>query len=125
MSKKPTQKKYEAVAEAKKRNAIMTARKARLVLDLIRGKSVDKALEFLAFTNKPSSCTDIINGKKSVVSMAEKKGVNDAGELIITDAFADGAGMLKRLRPAPMGRGVRVRKRSCHITIRLNEAKEA
>ena len=125
MSKKPTQKKYEAVAEAKKRNAIMTARKARLVLDLIRGKSVDKALEILAFTNKPSSCPDIIKVIKSAAANAEKKGVNDAGELIITDSFADGAGMLKRLRPAPMGRGVRVRKRSCHITIRLNEAKEA
>ncbi len=125
MSKKPTQKKYVAVAEASHRDAMMTARKARLVLDLVRGKSVDQALQILTNTHKPSACPAVVAVIKSAAANAERKGVNDAGSLVITDAFADVAGMLKRLRPAPMGRGVRVRKRTCHITIRLNEAKEA
>ena len=122
MSKKPFVKKYKAVAEANRKSAGMTARKARLVLDLVRGKSVDQALQMLMFTHKPSACPEVINLIKSAAANAEVKGVSNPGSLIITDAFADTAGMLKRLRPAPMGRGVRVRKRSCHITIRLNEA---
>jgi large subunit ribosomal protein L22 len=48
--------------------------------------------------------------------------VQDVDALVVAEVFADGAVMMKRMRAAPMGRGVRVRKRTCHITIRLNYA---
>lgn len=122
MSKQSFVKKYECVSEASRQSAAVTARKARLILDIIRGKSVEQALNLLTFTYKPSACPMIIDLIKSAAANAEVKGIENAGELIITGAFADHAGMLKRLRPAPMGRGVRVRKRSSHITIRLEKA---
>ncbi|MCX7718506.1 MAG: 50S ribosomal protein L22 [Candidatus Sumerlaeaceae bacterium] len=122
MSKPKFQKKYVAVSEARYRNAPMTARKARLVLDLIRGKRVREAMELLTLTHKPSAAPAVLQVLKSARANAERKKADDPDQLVITDAFADVAGMMKRFRAAPMGRGVRVRKRSCHITIRLNEA---
>ena len=120
MSKPKTVKKYDAVSEARRRYAPMPARKARLVLDLIRGKTVKQALAILQFTHKPIACPEVLNLVKSARANAEVGKAEDIDTLVITDAFADVAGMHKRLRPAPMGRGVRVRKRMCHITIRLN-----
>lgn len=121
MSKAKREKNYEAVSEAKLRNARMPARKARLVCDLIRGKRVGDALNLLQLTHKPSACPDVMNLLKSARSNAEQKGVSDVDDLVVGTVFVDGATMMKRMRPAPMGRGVRVRKRTCHITIRLNE----
>ena len=121
MSKPKTEKKYEAVSEAMHRHAPMTARKARLVLDLIRGKQVGEAMTLLTMTHKPSAAPAVLAVLKSARANAEKAKVAKVDELVITDAFADVAGMQKRIRSAPMGRAVRIRKRSCHITIRLNQ----
>lgn len=121
MSKPKFEKKYDAVSEARHKLAPMTARKARLVLDLIRGKTVRQALDLLAVTAKPSAAPAVIRVLESARANAERKKIDSPDDLIVTGAFADVAGMLKRLRPAPQGRGVRVRKRMCHITIRLNE----
>lgn len=122
MSKPKREKNYEAVSEAKLRNAPMTARKARLVCDLIRGKSVGEAIRLLTVTHKPSAAPAVLNLLKSARSNAEQKGgVADADALQVGTVFVDGGAMLKRMRAAPMGRGVKVRKRYCHITIRLNE----
>jgi len=121
MSKDKRQKNYYAVSEAKLRNARMPARKARLVCDLIRGKRVGDALSLLQLTHKPSACPDVLNLLKSARSNAETKGVGSPDDLVVGTVFVDGGAMMKRMRAAPMGRGVRVRKRSCHITIRLTE----
>lgn len=120
MAKPKKTKKYDAVAEARLRNARMTARKARLVCDLIRGKRVGDALDLLQVTHKPSACPDVLNLLKSATANALSNGVNSPEDLVVGTVFVDGGAMMKRMRAAPQGRGVRVRKRSCHITIRLN-----
>jgi large subunit ribosomal protein L22 len=122
MSKPKWEKNYEAVSEAKLRHARMSARKARLVCELIRGKSVGDALKILMFANKPSAAPEVLQVLKSARANAENKKVRNIDDLVVSDVFVDGATMMKRMRPAPMGRGVRIRRRTCHITIRLNEA---
>ncbi len=121
MGKPKREKNYEGVSEAKLRNAGMPARKARLVLDLIRGKRVADAIALLSVTHKPSAAPAVMQVLKSAVANARQAEIPEPENLVVKTAFADGAVMLKRLRPAPMGRGVRVRKRTCHITIRLDE----
>jgi large subunit ribosomal protein L22 len=120
MSKQKTEKNWSGVAQAKHRYAGMTARKARLVVDLIRGKSLSEAITILDNLHKPSACPAVRNVLKSAAANA---GITDPladTQHYISEAFVDGAPMMKRMRPAPMGRGVRVRKRLCHITIRLS-----
>jgi large subunit ribosomal protein L22 len=63
----------------------------------------------------------VLNVLKSARRNAELGGAGDVDNLLVSTVFVDAAAMQKRMRAAPMGRGVRVRKRSCHITIRLNE----
>ena len=121
MSKPNHVKNYEAIGEARLKNARMPARKARLVCDLIRGKSVGDAIRILSVTHKPSACPDVHNLLLSARRNAVLNGARNEDELVVGTVFVDGGAMLKRMRPAPMGRGVTVRKRSCHITIRLNE----
>jgi len=122
MSKPKREKNYDAVAEAKLRGAIMPARKARLVCDLIRGKRVGEAIQLLTVTHKPSAGPAVLNVLKSARRNAELKGADDVDNLRVGTVFVDGGMMMKRMRAAPMGRGVKVRKRTCHITIRLNES---
>lgn len=123
MGKPKTEKNYECVSEAKYRFAPMPARKARVVCDLIRGKRVKEALDLLTLIHKPSAAPAVIKVLKSARANAKvNKKVDDPDSLVISEVFVDGAFMLKRFRAAPMGRAVRVRKRFCHITIRLNHA---
>ncbi len=94
-------------------------RKMRLVIDLIRGLSVDKAMEILHFSTKHAS-----NDAEKVLRSAVSNLMNvddstrvEPEELFIKEVYVDGGPMLKRIRPAPMGRAFRIRKRSCHLTI--------
>jgi large subunit ribosomal protein L22 len=119
MSKQKKPKNWFGVSQAKHRFAGMTARKARLVVDLIRGKSVSEAITILDNLYKPSACPAVRNVLKSAAANAGIEDLLTASEHFVCEAFVDGAPMMKRMRPAPMGRGVRVRKRLCHITIRL------
>jgi large subunit ribosomal protein L22 len=103
----------------------MSASKARLVLDLVRGKDVLRAQEILAAT--PREAATVI-GK--VLASAVANAVNNDGqaaeELYIASAFADEGATMKRFRPRARGRATRIRKRSCHVTIvvaRMDEAK--
>lgn len=94
-------------------------RKMRLVIDLIRGESVDKALEILHFSPKHSS-KDAEKTLRSAVSNLMNK--DDAtrvepADLFVKEAFVNVGPTLKRISPAPMGRAYRIRKRSCHLTI--------
>lgn len=105
-------------AVAKLRNNPTSTRKTRLVVDLIRGKEVNEALNVLKFTSKESA-PKIEKLLLSAISNWGQK--NDAQpedhDLIVKAAWVDGGKMLKRFRPAPQGRAHRIRKRSNHITL--------
>ena len=110
--------KMEAVA--KLRNVPMSARKMRLVVDNIRGKSVDEALDILRFTKKEAAgwlekvVLSAIANWEYKLDGAESA---DDFDLYIKTAFCDEGTMLKRFRPAPHGRAHRIRKRTNHVTI--------
>ncbi|MGI6479555.1 MAG: 50S ribosomal protein L22 [Salinivirgaceae bacterium] len=96
-------------------------RKMRLVVDLIRGKEVNKALDILQFTQKEAA-RRVEKLLMSAISNWQNKNqgarIEEAG-LYVKEAYVDSARMLKRLRPAPQGRAYRIRKRSNHVTIVL------
>lgn len=106
----------EAVAKLK--NCPMSARKMRLVVDNIRGKNVSDALNILRFTNKEAAMW-LNKTVLSAVANWQVKTDLDAAEydLYIKTAFSDSATMLKRFQPAPHGRAHRIRKRTNHVTI--------
>lgn len=108
------------IAQAKGRYIRIGPRKARLVVDLIRGKYTDEALSTLRFTRKGAAKT-IEKVLKSAIANAEQRADVNVDNLYISKATVDGGPMLKRYRPAPMGRAVTVRKRTSHITIELDE----
>ncbi|NJD21670.1 MAG: 50S ribosomal protein L22 [Melioribacter sp.] len=94
-------------------------RKMRLVVDIIRGKSVDQAIEILHFSPKHSS-KDAEKVLRSAVSNLMNKDDNtkhEISDLFVKEAFVNGGPTLKRISPAPMGRAYRIRKRSNHVTI--------
>ena len=99
----------------------MSARKARVVLAHIRGKSVAEARTILTFTPR-AAATDIELVLRSAAANAETNhGVEDADQLVIVHAFADEGPTLKRWRARARGRVNRINKRTCHITIILGE----
>ena len=103
---------------AKLRNVPSSPRKMRLVVDMVRGQEVFKALGILKFSNKEAS-RKVEKLLRSAIANWEQKNERkaEAGELYVTRIFVDAAPMLKRLRPAPQGRGYRIRKRSNHVTV--------
>lgn len=112
------------VAFAKLNGCPTSPRKMRLVADLIRGVQVERALNILKFNPKASS----INLEKLLLSAIANwqaknadANIEEAG-LLVKEITVDGAGMLKRLRPAPQGRAHRIRKRSNHVTIVLGSS---
>ena len=94
-------------------------RKMRLVVDLIRGESVDKAIEILHFSPKHSSKDAEKTLRSAVSNLMNKDEASrvEPKELFVKEAFVDVGPTLKRISPAPMGRAYRIRKRSCHLTI--------
>jgi large subunit ribosomal protein L22 len=97
-----------------------SARKARLVTDLIRGRSVPEARTILAFSNR-AVAKDVEKVLRSAVANAESRpGLHWQGDdLVIVAAYADEGPTLKRWRARARGRVARIRKRTCHITIEL------
>ena len=95
--------------------------KMRLVADLVRGMDVQRALDTLKFCSKEAAR----KVEKLLLSAIANWGVKNDGArvddaaLYVKEIFVDGAGILKRLRPAPQGRAHRIRKRSNHVTIVL------
>ena len=106
---------------AKLRNIPSSPRKMRLVADMVRGVEVFKALGLLHFSNK-AAAADVEKLLKSAISNWEQKNGQKAesGQLYIKTIMVDCAPMLKRLRPAPQGRGYRIRKRSNHVTLTVD-----
>jgi large subunit ribosomal protein L22 len=97
-----------------------SARKARLVTDLIRGRSVPEARTILAFSNR-AVAKDVEKVLRSAVANAESRpGLHWQGDdLVVVAAYADEGPTLKRWRARARGRVARIRKRTCHITIQL------
>jgi large subunit ribosomal protein L22 len=112
-------------AVAKLNNLKGSARKVRLVADLIRGTEVDKALAVLKFD--PKHCSIPLEKLLlSAISNWESKNEDDSVEdanLYIKTIFVDGGKMLKRIQPAPQGRAHRIRKRSNHVTLVVDSKK--
>ena len=104
-------------------------RKMRYVVDMIRGMEVNKALGVLKFSNKKAAI-DVEKLLRSAVANWEVKNDRKAedGELYISRVFVDEGVTWKRMRPAPQGRGYRIRKRSNHVTLfvdsKTNDDKE-
>ena len=94
-------------------------RKMRLVIDLIRGKSVDEALNILHYSPKhPARVAEkVLRSAVSNLQNKDEAGRLEPGEMIVKEAYVDVGMVMKRILPAPMGRAFRVRKRSNHVTI--------
>jgi len=109
------------------RNNPTSPRKMRLVADMIRGMEVNKALDVLRYSPKEASR----KLEKLLLSAIANWQAKNEGErieesnLYVKSVFVDSGRALKRLRPAPQGRGYRIRKRSNHVTIFLDSHKQA
>ena len=103
---------------AKLQNVPSSPRKMRYVVDMVRGMEVNRALGTLRFSKKAAS-VQVEKLLSSAIANWEQKNDRKAedGELFITKIFVDEGVTLKRMRPAPQGRGYRIRKRSNHVTI--------
>jgi large subunit ribosomal protein L22 len=104
---------------AKLQNCPTSPRKMRLVVDLIRGENVEKALYILKFTNKEAAIRVeklLLSAIKNWEAKNEDKRVEDSA-LFVKEVSVGGGRQQKRLRPAPQGRGYRIRKRSNHVTL--------
>src|SRR6476661_1386618 len=109
-------------AVAKLNNYPTSPRKMRLLADLIRGMQVEKALAILEHNPKHPA----VPLRKLVISAISNWKVKNEGAdenaLVVKTIFVDGARVIKRMRPAPQGRGYRVRKRSNHVTVIVDAA---
>ncbi len=108
----------EAVAKLK--NCPMSARKMRLVVDNIRGKNVDDALNILRYTKKEAATWLEKLVLSAIANWEYKNGMGvsaDDYDLIIKTVYSNEGTMLKRFRPAPHGRAHRIRKRTNHVTL--------
>jgi large subunit ribosomal protein L22 len=112
-------------AEATARYVRTSAQKAGLVLDLIRGKDVNRALATLKFTRK-GIAGDIAKVLRSAIANAQTKDgfSGDVDRLYVSACYANQGPSAKRVRPAPMGRAFRVLKRTAHLTVHVSERPE-
>jgi large subunit ribosomal protein L22 len=114
-------------ARAIKRYIQSSPTKMRLVVDLIRGKSVNEALNILHFSPKHASKIVEMTLRSAVSNLSNKldAGRVDEKDIFVKTVFVDGGPVLKRMLPAPQGRAYRVRKRSNHLTIIVAEHQKA
>lgn len=105
---------------AKLSGARISAQKARLVADQIRGKGVEEALELLTFSPKKAAVL-IRKVLNSAIANAEHNEGMDIDELKVSTIYVDEGMTLKRIRPRAKGRADRILKRSCHITVKVAE----
>jgi|SRR5210317_577932 large subunit ribosomal protein L22 len=103
---------------AKLTTARMSAQKARLVADQIRGKGVEEALELLSYSPKKAAVL-IKKVLNSAIANAEHNEGVDIDELKVSTIYVDEAMTLKRISPRAKGRADRILKRSCHITVKV------
>ncbi len=103
---------------AKHRGARLSAQKARLVADQIRGKGVEEALEILEFSTKKAAhlMKKVLD---SAIANAEHNDGLDVDDLHVSTVFVDEGPTMKRIRPRAKGRADRIFKRTCHITVKV------
>ncbi len=106
-------------AQAKLRNVRLSPRKTRLVVDMIRGKGIQEALNILQFSPQKSApiVTKLL---RSAVANAEQKGASDIDKLYVKTIMVDQGPVLRRFMPRAQGRASRIRKPTSHITVVLN-----
>jgi large subunit ribosomal protein L22 len=108
-------------ARAQLRYMKASPQKVRLVVDLVRGKKVEDALEILRFTKK-SCAKDLEKLLRSAVANAENAEAGaDIDELVVSKIWVDEGPREKRIQPAPMGRAYRIIKRQSHVTVTLSD----
>ena len=106
--------------KATHRFARISVRKVRPILDLIRGKYADDAIDILKYM--PHRGARMIEQVlKSSMANAEDKGERNVGDLVVAEIYGDGGPMFKRLMPRARGMAYMIRRRSCHITIHLSD----
>mgnify|MGYP001112194908 FL=1 len=103
---------------AKHKGARLSAQKARLVADQIRGKGVEEALEVLTFSTKKAAAL-IKKVLESAIANAEHNDGLDVDDLRVSTIFVDEGSTMKRIRPRAKGRADRIMKRTCHITVKV------
>jgi large subunit ribosomal protein L22 len=110
-------------ARAIKRYVPTSPRKMRLVVDLVRGKSIHEALNILHFSSKHASKVVEMTLRSAISNLTNKvdTGKVDEKTVIVKTIFVDGGPVMKRVLPAPQGRAFRVRKRSNHLTVVVAE----
>ncbi|MCC6543382.1 MAG: 50S ribosomal protein L22 [Nitrospirae bacterium] len=106
------------------RYARVAPRKARRVMNLVRGKNVGEALNILKFLPQHASFT-IDKVLKSAIANARQKNIGDVDELVISSAFVDHGPALKRFKAGPMGKGMSRKKHMSHITVVLSTIEAA
>jgi len=111
----------KTIAFARLNDVPTSPRKMRLVADMIRGMEAFRALGVLKYSNKEAAAR-IEKLLRSAIANWETKNERKAegGELYVSLINVDGGAMLKRMRPAPQGRGYRIRKRSNHVTLHVD-----
>jgi large subunit ribosomal protein L22 len=108
-------------ARATSKYVRVSPQKARLVVDLIRGKQVGEAISILRFTKKRVT-HDVEKILHSAIANAEETNENvDVDALIVSQAYVNDGPRMKRIRPAPMGRAYRYQRRMSHITVVVND----
>jgi len=110
----------EMESRALLRHARVSARKARLVVDMVRGKDVGPALNALTL-NKKKTAPIVAKLLRSAIANAEQKGLDDPDKLFIKKAFVDEGPTMKRFMPRAQGKSTRILKRTSHITVILAE----
>lgn len=111
-----------AEAKAMLRHVHIGPRKARLIVDLIRGQKVEAAINTLRFMPQHAAKT-IEKLLKSAIANAENKEIGDPDDLFVSQVFVNGGPVMKRFQPRAMGRAFTIRKRSSHITIVVSDQK--
>lgn len=112
-------------AVARLRNYPTSPRKMRLLVDVIRGMKVDNALNFLKYnTQHPSEPLEKLL-KSAISNWRVKNESEEIDDLIVKTVFVDSGRMIKRMLPAPQGRAYRIRKRSNHVTIVVDQKNPA
>ena len=107
-------------ARAELKFARISARKAKIVLDLIKGKEVHEALAILKYTNKAASPM-VSKILKSAIANATNNHSMNENKLVVAEAIANQGPTMKRISPRAQGRAYRIRKRTSHIRIVLKE----
>ena len=114
-----------SLAKAEARYIHISPQKARLVIDMIRGRQAGDAISILSGTNKRIAPT-IEKVLRSAIANAENKSEHlDVDKLFVTEAYVNEGPRVKRIRPAPMGRAFRYQRRMAHIVVKVGERAEA